>query len=234
MTHTPLKLHFNDIHKRFGRRPVLINVNIQLNGGECTVITGANGTGKTTLLRIMAGLEKPDSASVDMGLGDTRWRRCHAALRTKILYLHQHPYLFDCSVSSNLAYAISDKHDRSLRQQRISEALEWAGLTAIAENHAKTVSGGERQRLALARAWLREPRALLLDEPTANLDPDARTRTLELLYRLKESGIALLIASHDPHHFTSLADKQLQLTQGILAETFQDTSNVTPFRRANP
>jgi tungstate transport system ATP-binding protein len=234
MTHTPLKLHFNDIHKRFGRRFVLISTNIQLSGGECTVLTGPNGAGKTTLLRIMAGLEKPDRGSIDMGLGATRWRRCYSALRTTILYLHQHPYLFDGSVSRNLAYAISGKHNRSLCQQRILEALEWAGLTAIADNHAKTLSGGERQRVALARAWLREPRALLLDEPTTNLDPDARTRTLELLFRLKESGIALLIASHDPHHFASLADKHLHLTQGILAEEFSDTTNVTPFRRAHP
>jgi len=234
MTHTPLKLNFNDIHKSFGRRPVLIGSNIQLSGGACIVLTGLNGAGKTTLLRIMAGLERPDRGSIDMGLGATRWRRCYPALRTSILYLHQHPYLFDGSVSRNLAYAISQKHNRSLCQQRISEALEWAGLTAIADNHAKTVSGGERQRVALARAWLREPRALLLDEPTANLDPEARTRTLELLFRLKESGIALLIASHDPHHFASLADKHLQLTQGILAEEFSDTTNVTPFRRTYP
>ncbi|MEA3303395.1 MAG: energy-coupling factor ABC transporter ATP-binding protein [Pseudomonadota bacterium] len=234
MTDTPLKLHFDAIHKRFGRRAVLIGVNYQLNGGECSVINGLNGAGKTTLLRIMAGLEKPDSGSVDMGLGATPWRRCYSALRTSILYLHQHPYMFDGSVSSNLAYAISDKHNRCLNQQRITEALKWAGLAAIADNHAKTVSGGERQRVALARAWLREPRALLLDEPTANLDPEARTRTLELLFRLKESGIALLIASHDPHHFASLADKQLQLTQGVLAEEFSETSNVTPFRRTHP
>lgn len=234
MIETPLKLCFDDIHKRFGKRAVLNGANIQLNGGACTVLTGSNGEGKTTLLRIMAGLEKPDRGSIDMGLGATRWHRCYSALRTSILYLHQHPYLFDGSVSRNLAYAITDKHNRDLCQQRISEALEWGGLSSIADNHAKTVSGGERQRVALARAWLREPRALLLDEPTANLDPEARTRTLELLFRLKESGIALLITSHDPHHFASLANKHLQLTQGILAEEFSHSTNVTPFRRAHP
>lgn len=234
MTQTPLKLHFNAIHKSFAGRPVLIDSNIHLSSGECTVLTGHNGAGKTTLLRIMAGLEKPDRGAIDMGLGATRWRRCNAALRTSILYLHQHPYLFDGSVSCNLAYAISDKHNRSLCQQRIADALEWGGLTAIASNHAKTVSSGERQRVALARAWLREPRALLLDEPTANMDPDARTRTLDLLFRLKESGIALMIASHDPHHFASLADKHLQLTQGILVEELSEHTNVTPFRRIKP
>lgn len=234
MTQTPLKLSFNDIHKRYNGRTVLSATNIQLSGGECTVLTGPNGAGKTTLLRIMAGLEKPDRGSIDTGLGATRWRRCCATLRTRILYLHQHPYLFDGSISRNLAYAITEKQKRSLRQQRISEALKWAGLTAIADNHAKTLSGGERQRVALARAWLREPRALLLDEPTANMDPEARTRTLELLNRLKQSGIALLVASHDPHHFSSLADRHLQLTQGILAEEFSDDTNVTPFRRIHP
>lgn len=234
MNHSPQRLILTDISKRFGKRVVLNSIDIQLASGECTLLTGPNGAGKTTLLRIMAGLEKPDHGFIDMGLGPTRWQRCYAALRTSILYLHQHPYLFDGSVSRNLAYAICGRQQRRLTQQRISEALEWAGLTAISENHAKTLSGGERQRVALARAWLREPRMLLLDEPTANMDQEARLRTLELLLRLRESGIALLIASHDPNHFASLADKQLLLTHGVLAEEHSDSTNVTPFRRVNP
>jgi tungstate transport system ATP-binding protein len=233
MRQLPLTLTLDDVCKRYGRREVLNDVSFQLTSGECILLTGPNGAGKTTLLRIMSGLEKPDRGMFDMGLGPSRWRRCYPALRSRILYLHQHPYLFDGSVMRNLAYAISNPHQRSLTRQRIAEALAWAGLTDIAANHAKTLSGGERQRVALARAWLREPRILLLDEPTANMDQEARTRTLELLQRLRESGIALLIASHDPHHFAMLADKHLQLVRGVLAEEHCDSPNVTPFRRVN-
>jgi tungstate transport system ATP-binding protein len=226
-----VQLHFNNLHKRFGRREVLRGIDIQLRGGECNLLIGVNGAGKSTLLRIIAGLEKPDRGKVDMGIGPVTWRRCRNMLHNHILYLHQQPYLFSGSVRYNLAYALPRGLTRSVRARRIDEALNWAGLEGIADMPAHTLSGGERQRVALGRAWLREPGIMLLDEPTSNMDQEARVRTLGLLGRLKRSNISLLVASHDPSHFLTLADHHLQLEKGRLTAVESCNTNVTLLRR---
>jgi tungstate transport system ATP-binding protein len=125
--------------------------------------------------------------------------------------------MFDGSVRYNLGYALGRDLDKPSRSRLLDEAIGWAGLEQLTDTHAKLLSGGERQRVSLARAWLRNPPILLLDEPTANLDQEARERTLELLKSLKEQGIALLLASHDPLHFTALIDRHLHLYEGHLA-----------------
>ena len=215
----------------FGARTVLNHTGLSLYAGKCFLLTGANGTGKTTLLRICAGLEKPDSCLVDIGMGCASWKHYRPILQAQIVYLHQQPYMFDGSVIRNLAYALPRQLDKTERAQRIDMALHWAGLEAIAHNYAKTLSGGERQRVALARAWLRSPKIMLLDEPSNNLDEEAKQRTLALLISLKAQGIALLIASHEAEHFTTVADGTLELRNGTLATKSPSSSlpsNVIP------
>ncbi len=218
---------FHDIHKTFGSRPVLRGADIDLTAGHCTLLTGRNGSGKSTLLRIMASIEKPDRASVDFGGGALPWRRCSRYLRQHILYLHQQPYMFDGDVRHNLGYALKrGKGRRSL----VDAALHWGGLEHLAGAPARSLSGGERQRLALARAWLRRPTAMLLDEPTANMDGEARHATLELLRALREEGYALLISSHDQHHFGDLFDTRLELRDGRLAPRARTASPLSVVR----
>ncbi len=208
------KIKFLDIYKHFGKRQILMGVKLNLCGGQCSLITGSNGVGKSTLLRICAGLEKPDQGHVDVGLGRQQWKHYRHILHEKTVYLHQHPYMFDGSVLQNLAYALPKNMNKFERKQRIEQALHWAKLEDVACNAARTLSGGERQRIAITRAWLREPSILLLDEPTANMDHDSRQRTLQLLRSLKEQGIALLVASHDPDHFYTMVDEWLLLNRG--------------------
>lgn len=208
------KIKFIDIHKHFGKRQILTDVKLNLCSGQCSLLTGPNGAGKSTLLRICAGLEKPDQGRVDVGLGLQPWRHQRHTLHARTVYLHQQPYMFDGNVLQNLAYAMPHTKSKSKGKQRIEAALHWAKLEDIAKNSAKTLSGGERQRIAIARAWLREPTIMLLDEPTANMDHDARLSTLQLLHSLKEEGIALLVASHDPGHFFNMMDEWLILHQG--------------------
>ncbi len=210
----PLSLH--DIHKTFGARRVLQGATLELNTGTCCLLTGANGAGKSTLLRICAGLEKPEAGYVDLGAGRIRWKRARRDLQRQSVYLHQQPYMFDSSVRQNLAYALHRHTDKATHQTRIDMALDWAGLTPIAHTWAKQLSGGERQRVALARAWLRSPNIMLLDEPTNNLDEEAKQRTLALLMSLKAQGIGLLIASHENNYFHRLADETLELANGQL------------------
>jgi tungstate transport system ATP-binding protein len=209
-------LHFHSIRKRHGRRSILDGIAISLQSGYCTLLTGDNGAGKTTLLRILGGFEKPDTFHAETGVGDLTWRRYRRLARASVMYLHQQPYLFEGSVRDNLAYALDRKLSKHDRRERIDEALAWGGLERIAASQAKTLSGGECQRVALARAWLRQPRYMLLDEPAANMDRDARLRTVSLLRRLRDEGMALLIASHDPDYFSSLVNERLHLDKGKL------------------
>ncbi len=213
------QLHLRHLYKHFGKRLVLNDVTLQLDPGEVILLCGSNGAGKSTLLRILAGLEKPDRAELAIGQGDwLPWRRCKDRLLTQTLYLHQHPYMFDGSVRYNLAYALPRRLDAQTRRERVDQALAWGGLEQLQDNASKSLSGGERQRVSLARAWLRQPRILFLDEPTANLDQASRQRTLELLTPLKETGMSMLIASHDAHHFAPLADRTLYLHERQLIE----------------
>jgi tungstate transport system ATP-binding protein len=227
----PAILHITALHKRFAKRGVLNDIELSLRPGECCLLSGANGAGKTTLLRIISGLEKPDSSQITIASKPPRsWRRCRADLQQQILYLHQQPYMFDGSVRYNLGYALAKGLDKASRRRLIDSALRWAGLEHLTETHAKLLSGGERQRVSLARAWLRNPPILLLDEPTANLDQEARERTLELIKSFKEQGIALLLASHDPLHFCALIDHHLHLYKGRLAT--DEDSKLMPINRS--
>jgi len=203
-----LDVYFTDISKRWKARQILDGIDIALHGGDCLLISGENGSGKSTLLRIMAGLLKPDAAWVSTGIEKQSWRHYRKLLRQQIMYLHQTPYLFDGSVEKNLSYVQSSLD--------IDEAMQWAGMTHLAKQSVHGLSGGERQRVALARVWLKQPGVLLLDEPTANLDQESRQRTIELLSKLKENAVAIVIASHDPVHFDHVVTTQKLLKAGKL------------------
>ena len=218
-----IHLQFTNIVKNVGygyrnKRIILNDVDIELKGGECTLISGKNGSGKSTLLRIMAGLLKPDSAFIDTGLKSVPWKKTRKIIRQQVMYLYQEPYMFDGSVRRNLAYAVNDKYSKKY----IEEALVWAGLEGYGDTQAKCLSGGEKQRVALAQAWLKQAPILLLDEPTANMDENARECTQKLLFSFKESGTALFIASHDPNHFRQIMDKRLLLEDAKI-QTIHDS-----------
>jgi tungstate transport system ATP-binding protein len=217
--------------KRYGRREVLCDITLELHAGQVVLLSGSNGAGETTLLRILCGLEGPTHGRLNLGQGPQSWRRCRGRLMHDSLYLHQHPYMFDGPVRYNLAYALPRKLPKRRRQELIDTAMAWAGLEHLQDTPSKSLSGGERQRVSLARAWLRQPRILMLDEPTANLDQASRARTLELLSPFKQAGMSLIIASHDPQHFASLVDRSLLLHEGRLIEA--EPTKVRPISSAD-
>jgi tungstate transport system ATP-binding protein len=226
-----INIQFKGIAKHYRRRVVLDDVDISLQGSQCTLLCGSNGAGKTTLLKIMAGLVKPDCGTLNTGLGEMKWRRCMKALKERTLYLHQSPYMFDASVSKNIAYALPAKLSREEKSKRIDEALAWANLESLANAAATSLSSGEAQRVALARAWLRSPSVLLLDEPTTNMDQDARLRTHSLLRQLKDQGMAIVISSHDAMQFQSITCRQLLLKDGKISAVneFPQAENISVF-----
>lgn len=215
---SPVNLVFNHVHKCLGHKTILMDEHFSIHSGGFSLLCGNNGVGKTTLLRIIAGLEKPGHAQVNLGTGTASWRQCRKQLQHICVYLHQQPYMLDGSVRKNLAYALPQR--RLTAKEKIAlidEALELAQIGDIAERYAKTLSGGEQQRVALARAWLRQPLIMLLDEPVTNMDQESRIRTTDLLSRLKDQGMALFVASHDTEQFYTLVDNTLTLQDGSLA-----------------
>jgi tungstate transport system ATP-binding protein len=174
------------------------DVRLDLESGSGYVLTGPNGSGKTTLLRIAAGFEPADALvefrgqRVLIGAYPETWRR-------EIVYVHQQPYLFHTSIEENLEYGLARRGLASAeRKVRAREALEWAGLGDRRDVPPHKLSGGEKQRVALARAKVLNPTLLLLDEPTANLDGDARKQVLELVTALCIENHTVVVASHDP------------------------------------
>lgn len=226
--------HFLGISKSYRSSIVIKDARIKVSNAQCTLLIGENGTGKTTLLKIMSGLEKPDVGMVRIDGQDVKWGRSKNRLLKNMMYLHQQPYMLDGSVRNNLEYILK-VNGLSVKQNQelILQAIEWAGIERVIDQDAKHLSGGEKQRVAIARAYLRNPQVVLLDEPTANLDQASRVRTLALLKQLKASGIAMIIASHDPDLFAEFQDERLNLAQGKLTnlKPRAKRDSVTPIQR---
>ncbi len=208
---------FHHVTKRFGDR-VLLNIDeFAVCAGVCTLISGDNGAGKTTLLKIVSGLVKPDSAKVHVNDAEMSWAKARAKIQRKVVYLHQDPYMLDTSVERNVAYGLRlHKEPRTSIYERVAEALRWARLDHLAHRNARSLSGGEKQRVALTRARIVNPSVLALDEPTTNMDHQSRISTYQLIDELRNEGMAILVASHDQTGFTPIVDHHSQLVGGKL------------------
>lgn len=199
------------------RQPLFDDLCLNIEPGECIVLSGDNGEGKTTLLRILAGLLPPDAGECRYNGSGYHWKRARPWLLQNVVYLHQEPYLFDSSVQDNIAYGLR-RHGHTTRQAQAiaARALKSADLGHLQQRGARQLSGGEKQRVALLRAWVLSPRLLLLDEPIASMDERSRHRTLFLIRRLQQDGVSLIITAHEPRLFAPLAQRHLRLKQGQL------------------
>jgi tungstate transport system ATP-binding protein len=234
-------LRFEDLGISLGGRPLFRIPELTLDEGSCTLLTGPNGCGKTTLLKIIAGLKAPDTGQVTYRNVRLPWRKATRRYRAEVVYVHQDPYMFDASVADNVAHGLrAAKTPPSQVTTKVSQALKWAGLQHLAERNAKQLSGGEKQRVALTRARVLSPRVLLLDEPTANLDRDAREQTHRLIARLSTDGLAVVVSSHQHEAYDAIGARHLYFRNGRLHLEPRDEektsapnvpSNVTPFRR---
>ncbi len=205
-------LVFREIEKSFSGSQILCGVDLSLYPGKCILLSGKNGVGKTTLLKIIAGLEIPDLAKIEISGKTNCWKKAVRSVRKEIIYLHQHPIMFSSTVESNVAYGLRfTSLNRKQRRESVEEALEWAGLTDVAKKQAKTLSGGIQQRVAFTRAWILKPKVLLLDEPMANKDHESSKQTYKLLVRMKLAGMSLVITSHFMQYFEGIVDQHFQL-----------------------
>jgi len=215
---TVLVLELKSITKNFPQRELLRGVDLALNSGNSYVLTGDNGCGKTTLMRIIAGLEPADGGAMRFEGMEVDLDRYPEALRQRMTYVHQQPYLFHTSIAHNIAYGLKTRGVR--RQQReklIADAIAWAGVAHLGDVAPHKLSGGERQRVALARAKVLNSHLLLFDEPTANLDSEARRHAIDLIDELRGGDVTVLIACHDREIIDMPGMKRLRLASGRVA-----------------
>lgn len=193
----------------YGTSPILDDVSIGIERGRVSAIAGPSGAGKTTLLRCLNGLAAPSKGSVLLDGTDIE-AIDPVALRRRVGLVFQLPMIFEGSVRENVVYGLSD------RDIVTDDALAMAGLDAsYAQRVASSLSVGEAQRVSLARALVREPEVLLMDEPTSALDRDSREIIESLVRSLSESGLTVVLVTHDLAQAERVADEAWLLVGGV-------------------
>jgi tungstate transport system ATP-binding protein len=208
-------LDIRDIGKKYRAVKALDAISLNAQGGKIIVLIGVNGAGKTTLLRTIAGLEKPDNGSIFFNEKTVT----ETELRQIATLVFQRTAMFSRSVYDNLAYGlrIRGQKDPGIKE-KITEALNSVGLKNFEKRRAKKTSGGEQQRIALARAFLLEPKILLLDEPTANLDPNSARIIEKAILSRKRNDTIIVLATHNLGQAKRLADKVIHMHEGKIIE----------------
>jgi tungstate transport system ATP-binding protein len=208
-----LPLRLGEVSFETGGKRLIDRVSLVLEAGARSIVLGPNGAGKSLLLRLCHGLIEPTAGRVDWeGPGATD-ARLHQAM------VFQRPVLLRRSAAANVDYALALRgHSRSARRPLVEEALARARLLELADRPARVLSGGEQQRLALARAWALHPQVLFLDEPTASLDPAATRGVEQVIEAFHEAGTKIVMTTHDLGQARRLADEILFLHRGRLAE----------------
>ncbi len=196
--------------KQYDGHAALRDVNLDVPEGSVTAIIGPSGSGKTTLLRLLDLLEEPDAGSIVFDGADAQASEdARLTMRRQIGIVFQKPIAFSGSVFDNVSYGLRVRgHERGAIRERVGRALETVDLAGFESRNARTLSGGEIQRVALARTMVTEPRLLLLDEPTANLDPVSTAMVEELIGRvIDELQTTVVMATHDMAQGQRLADR---------------------------
>ena len=208
-----LPLVLRDVCFGAGERLIIDRVSAEIAAGPSTIVLGANGAGKSVLMRLMHGLLMPTAGEIAWNESDPERRRRRQAM------VFQRPVLLRRSALANVAYALKVARVPHGERERLAvEALESVGLMQLAQRPARVLSGGEQQRLALARAWALHPEVLFLDEPTASLDPSA-TREIERVIRAFDAaGTKIIMATHNLGQVRRLGDEVLYIHQGRLVE----------------
>ena len=208
-----LPIRFENVTVAAGAVNMLDRVTLTFAAGPPTMLIGPNGSGKSTLLRAAMGLLAPSSGLVTWG-----GREDVPPTRRAIVF--QRPAMLRRTASGNIRYALGGSSlERPQRNKRVGELLALVGLQQLSDRPARKLSGGEQQRLALARALARDPEVLFLDEPTASLDPAATAAIEEMVAGVSRRGIKVVMATHDLGEARRLAGEIVMLHRGRVVET---------------
>jgi heme ABC exporter ATP-binding subunit CcmA len=208
-------LEIRNVHKSFGLKPVLRGVDLSINAGGRMALLGANGAGKTTLLRILAGLSRPGNGQIRIdGLDLMQQTR---EIRRKVGFVAHQPYLYDDLTALENLLFFARMYAIDQPQARATSLLQRVGLPKKARERASSLSRGQLQRLALARALLHAPQLLLLDEPDTGLDQEGVALLNELLHEHREQGGTILFTTHDLEAAMQRSDQVVMLHRGRVA-----------------
>jgi ABC-type lipoprotein export system ATPase subunit len=211
-----------DVRKSFegGRIPALRDISFDVAPGELVALTGASGSGKSTILNLIGALDTPDSGSITVDGADVAHLESAASYRAETVgfVFQAHNLLPTLTASENVQMAMFGRRPRHEREARAEELLQEVGLAGRAAARPSVLSGGERQRVAIARALANEPRLLLADEPTGALDSATGEQVLELLQALRaQYGMTILLVTND-ETVAAHADRTLRLSDGIIRD----------------
>jgi branched-chain amino acid transport system ATP-binding protein len=215
-------LEVRDVSSGYGQLPVLRDVNVSLNAGEAIAVIGPNGAGKSTFLKTVCGMLKPARGTIawdGVGIGG---KAPHRIVASGLSHVQEGRALFwNLTVLENLQLGgyVLHRRDRARYANRLAEMFDlFPTLSERRQQRAGTLSGGEQQMLAIARGLIREPRLLMLDEPSLGLAPIMISRIYAVIRKLKSSGMALIIVEPQPQHVLSVADRVVMFDRGRVAE----------------
>lgn len=217
-------INFSSVAKRYaGGHEALRGITMKVDAGEMIAVTGHSGAGKSTLLKLAAGIERASAGSVVVSgqnlaaLGETAL----AVLRRRIGFVFQdHKLLFDRNAFENVALPLRIAgFSREETGSRVRAALDKVGLLAREKAVPVALSGGEQQRLCIARAIVNRPAILIADEPTGNLDADSAHAILDLFKSFNQVGVTVLLSTHDQGGLDRLACRRVALAHGAMAES---------------
>ena len=208
-----MALELRGISKRYGENSVLRDVDLSIDDGEFISLIGPSGVGKTTLLKILAELETPDSGLI-------RFSESPGLERPVIMMFQDFALFPHMTIAENVGYGLKVRGIRKKeRRPKVNEMLEWFGITDKAEAYPARLSAGQKQRAAIARALVIEPMVLLLDEPFANLDKNLKGETAEFIRRTQQAfGTTTIMVTHDQDEAFAVSDRIGVLIGGTLRQ----------------
>jgi L-cystine transport system ATP-binding protein len=218
-------IEVKNIKKDFGRHQVLKDVSVKVEDGQVVVILGPSGSGKTTLLRCINFLENADSGRLTIGDSQVDLKKASKKeildIRRKTAFVFQNYNLFanKTAIENVMEGLVTARRvPKAEARKRAEEALNWVGLSDRYDYYPCQLSGGQQQRVGIARAFVLNPEVILFDEPTSALDPELVGETLEIIKKVAEKGITMIVVTHEMSFAQDVADKVIFMDGGVVVE----------------
>ena len=218
-------IEVKNIKKEFGKHLVLKDVSVKVEDGQVVVILGPSGSGKTTLLRCINFLENADSGRLTIGDTEVDLKRAGKKeilnIRRKTAFVFQNYNLFanKTAIENVMEGLVTARRvPKAKAREQAEEALNWVGLSDRYDYYPSQLSGGQQQRVGIARAFVLDPEVILFDEPTSALDPELVGETLDIIKRVAEKGITMIVVTHEMSFAQDVADKVIFMDDGVVVE----------------